>query len=97
MVIGCVAVNIKSSLIKQIDKTHGFLIKRSKYTSLLQGPNLKNKSTLQVSITFGRLHLTRKHQFCDIPTLPRYNSLYSRCSSICEIKDISLMRYTFDD
>ena len=27
----------------------------------------------------------------------RNNSLYSRCSSICEIGGISLMRYTFDN
>ena len=39
------------------------------------------------------LHLICKHQFCD---MSRNNSLYSRCSSICKIKSISLMRYTFD-
>ena len=109
----CATVNIKSSHIKELEKTQGMLIKaalklpkRSKNTSLLRAPNVKKyildfkqlnlykNSLLNTSRARAfYLHLIRKHQFCD---MSRNNSLYSRCSSICKIKGISLMRYTFD-
>ena len=112
---GCATVNIKSSHIKELEKTQGMLIKAalklhksSRNTSLVQALNVKKVkyildfkqlnlykncllNTSRVRALY--LHLIRKHQFCD---MSRNNSLYSRCSSICKIKGISLMRYTFD-
>ena len=84
------------------------LLKRSKNTSLLQALNVKKvkyildlkqlnlyKNCLIITSKAKEfyLHLIRKHQFCD---MSRNNSLYFRCSSICKIKGISLMGYTFD-
>ena len=69
-------------------------VKRVKYILDFKQLNLYKNCLLNTSRARAfYLHLIRKHRFCD---MSRNTSLYSRCSSICKIKGISLMRYTFD-